>query len=57
METFLGFSVFLKKHFRVIENISGILLIFVGILILSNDLLRLSSLLMKALGGLPAAEG
>jgi cytochrome c-type biogenesis protein len=57
METFLGFSNLLKRHFRTVEIISGVLLIFVGILVLSNDLSRINSLLMKALGGLPSGEG
>ena len=56
METFLGFSQFLKRHFRTVEIVSGILLIFVGVLILSDDLFRISSLLMKAFGGGAATE-
>jgi len=57
LESFLGFSNMIKRHFKAIERISGILLIVVGILILSDDLFRLSSLLVKALGGLPSEVG
>jgi|YNPNPStandDraft_1061719.scaffolds.fasta_scaffold10675_2 cytochrome c-type biogenesis protein len=54
METFLGVSAFMKRHFRAIELVSGGLLIFVGLLIFSGDLAKIASLLLKALGGPPA---
>ncbi len=41
MNTFLGLSRGIKSHFRKIEIVSGILLVLVGVLILTNSLQRL----------------
>ncbi|MBI5207333.1 MAG: cytochrome c biogenesis protein CcdA [Candidatus Firestonebacteria bacterium] len=43
--SFLSFYSKIKKHFRLIEILSGTLLIIIGILILSDDLQRISSYL------------
>ncbi len=56
VETFLGISTFLKRHFRALEIASGSLLMFVGLLVLSDDLSKISAFLLKALGGLASGE-
>jgi cytochrome c-type biogenesis protein len=45
MNTFLSLSKGIKAHFRIVEVVSGILLVLVGILILTNSLQRLAFLL------------
>lgn len=42
MNTFLGFSKRIRPHFRIIELVSGALLVVVGILILTGSLQRLA---------------
>ena len=54
MERFLNVSTVLKKHFRSIEILSGLLLIGVGILILTDELTRIAMYFTKVFGGLSA---
>ena len=53
MERFLSVSTFLKKHFRLIEILSGLLLVGVGLLILTDELTRLVEYFTKVFGTLP----
>jgi len=52
MEKFLSVSHFLKRHFRTIEILSGLLLVGVGFLILTDELTRLAEVSMRLFGGL-----
>ncbi|MFH0777843.1 MAG: cytochrome c biogenesis protein CcdA [Candidatus Eisenbacteria bacterium] len=45
MNTFLGFAKSIRSHFRAIEIVSGVLLVAVGVLILTNSLQRLGFVL------------
>ncbi|UCF79911.1 MAG: cytochrome c biogenesis protein CcdA [Candidatus Eiseniibacteriota bacterium] len=45
MNSFLGISKSIKAHFRTVEIVSGLLLVAVGILILTNSLQRLGFML------------
>ncbi len=51
-ERFLSVSNLLKKHFRAIEIVSGLLLIGVGFLILTDELTRLATGFVKIFGGI-----
>lgn len=53
-ERFLSVSNLLKKHFRAIEIVSGLLLIGVGFLILTDELTRLANGFVQLLGGVGA---
>ncbi len=50
MERFINLSTFFKKHFRAIEIVSGLLLIAVGILILTDDMTRITQYIYQILG-------
>lgn len=52
VDRFLQVSSALKRHFRAVEIASGVLLIGVGILILTDDLTRITQFLMRFMGGL-----
>jgi len=53
MERFLSVSSFLKRHFQAIEIVSGLLLIAVGLLILTDELTRLAELFTRLFGATP----
>jgi len=50
VDRFLRVSSWIKKHFQAIKITSGLLLIAVGILMLTDDLTRITQALMKLLG-------
>ena len=52
IERFLHVSTAFKRHFRAIEITSGLLLIAVGILILTDDLTRITAYCLKVFGGI-----
>ena len=52
VDRFFQVSSTFKRHFRAIEITSGLLLIAVGILILTDDLTRITTYLLKFAGGL-----
>ena len=54
MEKFLSVSNVIKKHFRSIEILSGLLLIGVGFLILTDELTRIAMYFIQIFGGLSA---
>ena len=54
VDRFLRVSSRIKRHFEAIKIVSGLLLIAVGILMLTNDLTRITEFLMKLTGGLRA---
>jgi cytochrome c-type biogenesis protein len=51
---FLRVSSWIKSHFQAIKIVSGLLLIAVGILMLTDDLTRITESLMKLMGSLRA---
>lgn len=54
----MGVFKVIKRHYRIIEMISGILLIFIGVLVASNQFTRMSAWLAGAFGaGLEANLG
>jgi len=55
VERFLHVSTFFKRHYKAIEIISGLLLIIVGLLILTDDLTRITNFILKFTGN-PAAH-
>ena len=52
VDRFLQVSSLFKRHFRAIEIMSGGLLIAIGILILTDDLTRITESMMRFMGGL-----
>ncbi|MEW6443307.1 MAG: cytochrome c biogenesis protein CcdA [bacterium] len=54
VERFLSVSRVFKSHFRAIEIVSAVLLIAVGVLILTDDLTRITAYLLRVTGGLPS---
>jgi len=53
IERFVRFSQAFKRHFRAVEIFSGLLLIGLGILILTDDMTRITLFLLKVFGGPP----
>lgn len=53
IDRFVRFSQTFKRHFRVVEVVSGLLLIGLGILILTDDISRITLILLKIFGGPP----
>jgi cytochrome c-type biogenesis protein len=51
VDRFLRVSSWIKKHFQAIRIVSGLLLIGVGILMLTDDLTRITQFLMKLTAG------
>ncbi len=56
MERFLSVSTFLKRHFRTIEILSGLLLIAVGLLILTDELTRITQYSVRFFGGFSSPD-
>ncbi len=54
VERFVRFSQTFKRHFRAVEIFSGLLLIGLGVLILTDDMTRITLFLLKMFGGPPA---
>jgi len=52
MDWFLGFSSFMKKHFRAVEITSGLLLVAVGVLILTDEMTVITQAALRIFGGL-----
>jgi len=52
MERFLHVSTVLKRHFRLVEVVSGLLLIGVGVLILTDEMTRITQFAIQIVGGL-----
>ena len=51
-ERFLSISTVIKRHFRTIEILSGVLLIGMGLLIMTDDLSRIAQYFVKLFSGL-----
>lgn len=51
VDRFLHVSSWFKRHFQVIKIASGLLLIALGVLMLTDDLTRITALLMRFTGG------
>jgi len=51
MEWFLGFSTVMKKHFRAVEVTSGLLLIGVGVLIVTDEMTMITQAAVRIFGG------
>jgi cytochrome c-type biogenesis protein len=56
MDRFLRVSNLFKNHFRGIEILSGLLLMAVGVLILTDDLTRITFYLLKIFGNSPVSH-
>lgn len=53
IDRFVRFSQTFRRHFRAVEVFSGLLLIALGILILTDDISRITLILLKIFGGPP----